>query len=236
MDIKNSPISSLLFVNSNLPHGKKSGEQEFMKKIGKEDGSPLESPAKETRTFAEKVKRCINEEQENREILLESLGKEPVNTPLVNTIRQTPDYKICLQQPVSEKIKIKEEKDPGSFILPYVIGNTTVINALADLGASISVMPYLMFKRLGLGTPKPISMVIELADRSMKISLEVGNEKVIFNANEGKTLLYVCVINDFQIPNDFEELGDPEEFLMSDDINGDLGDFLEENDLLREIN
>ncbi|GKA46269.1 retrovirus-related pol polyprotein from transposon TNT 1-94 [Tanacetum coccineum] len=61
-----------------------------------------------------------------------------------------------------------KEKDPGSFILPRVIGTTTVSNALADLGASISIMPFSLFKRLGLGNPKPINMVIEMADRSMQ--------------------------------------------------------------------
>ncbi|GJT52175.1 retrovirus-related pol polyprotein from transposon TNT 1-94 [Tanacetum coccineum] len=56
-----------------------------------------------------------------------------------------------------------KEKDLGSFIPPCVISN-----ALADLGASVSVMPFSMFKRLGLGNPKPINMVIEMADRSMQ--------------------------------------------------------------------
>ncbi|GJT63909.1 putative reverse transcriptase, RNA-dependent DNA polymerase [Tanacetum coccineum] len=41
-------------------------------------------------------------------------------------------------------------------------------NALADLGASISIMPYSLFKRLGLGSLKPIRMTIEMADRSMQ--------------------------------------------------------------------
>ncbi|GJS67382.1 retrovirus-related pol polyprotein from transposon TNT 1-94 [Tanacetum coccineum] len=40
-------------------------------------------------------------------------------------------------------------------------------NALADLGASIIIMPYLLFKRLGLGSLKLIKMTIEMADRSM---------------------------------------------------------------------
>ncbi|GJX49925.1 reverse transcriptase domain-containing protein [Tanacetum coccineum] len=168
---------------------------------------------------------------------------------MVNTIRQMRDYTKCLQELVSEKIKIKEvstvklnarcsdvlqnelspkEKDPRSFILSCIIGNTTVSNALADLGASISVIPFSMFKRLGLGTPRLISMVIEMAERSMqshkgivenvlvksdnsfflwilKISLEVGTEKVVFNDNEGKISLSVCVINDFQVPKKFEE-------------------------------
>ncbi|GJS98336.1 putative reverse transcriptase, RNA-dependent DNA polymerase [Tanacetum coccineum] len=41
-------------------------------------------------------------------------------------------------------------------------------NALADLGASISIMPYSLFKRLGLESLKPIKMTIEMADRSMQ--------------------------------------------------------------------
>ncbi|GKF62250.1 retrovirus-related pol polyprotein from transposon TNT 1-94, partial [Tanacetum coccineum] len=61
-----------------------------------------------------------------------------------------------------------KEKDPGSFILPCAIGRTTLSNALADLGASISIMPFSLFKRLGLGNPKPINMVIEMVDRSMQ--------------------------------------------------------------------
>ncbi|KAG8493104.1 hypothetical protein CXB51_010649 [Gossypium anomalum] len=39
-------------------------------------------------------------------------------------------------------------KDPGSFTIPCLIGSLDVNNALADLGASINVMPYKMFKQL----------------------------------------------------------------------------------------
>ncbi|GKC12079.1 hypothetical protein Tco_1008861 [Tanacetum coccineum] len=70
---------------------------------------------------------------------------------------------------------------------------------------------------------------------SRKISLEVGTEKVVFNANEEKAPLPVYVINDFQVLEELEETEDLEEFLMNDDINEDLGDFLEENDLLLKI-
>ncbi|KAG8496817.1 hypothetical protein CXB51_008055 [Gossypium anomalum] len=45
-------------------------------------------------------------------------------------------------------------KDPGSFTIPCLIGSLDVNNALANLGASINVMPYKMFKQLGLGKPK----------------------------------------------------------------------------------
>ncbi|GKA49893.1 retrovirus-related pol polyprotein from transposon TNT 1-94 [Tanacetum coccineum] len=71
----------------------------------------------------------------------------------------------------SEKLPPKE-KDPGSFILPCIIGNIMVSNALADLGASISVMPFSMFKRLDLRNSRPV-MVIEMADRSMQSSKRI---------------------------------------------------------------
>ncbi|GJT43469.1 DNA-directed DNA polymerase [Tanacetum coccineum] len=38
-------------------------------------------------------------------------------------------------------------------------------NVLADLGASISLMPYTMYKKLGMGEPKATRMSLELADR-----------------------------------------------------------------------
>ncbi|GJY41453.1 putative reverse transcriptase, RNA-dependent DNA polymerase [Tanacetum coccineum] len=54
------------------------------------------------------------------------------------------------------------------FILPCIIENHSMSNALADVGASISVLLYSLFKRLGLGSLKPIKMMIEMADRSMQ--------------------------------------------------------------------
>ncbi|CAN1771080.1 hypothetical protein LINPERHAP1_LOCUS11777, partial [Linum perenne] len=46
-------------------------------------------------------------------------------------------------------------KDPGSFTIPCTIGEHAISRGLADLGASINVMPYCMFKKLGLGELKP---------------------------------------------------------------------------------
>ncbi|KAK5812003.1 hypothetical protein PVK06_027397 [Gossypium arboreum] len=59
-------------------------------------------------------------------------------------------------------------KDPGSFTIPCLIGSLNVEKALADLGASIILMPYKMFKQLSLREPKPTRMSIQLADRSIK--------------------------------------------------------------------
>ncbi|KAG8483287.1 hypothetical protein CXB51_022307 [Gossypium anomalum] len=68
-----------------------------------------------------------------------------------------------LQNKVPNKLK-----DPGSFTIPYLIGSLDVNNALVDLGASINVMPYKMFKQLGLGKPKQTRMSIQLADKTIR--------------------------------------------------------------------
>ncbi|GKF41681.1 DNA-directed DNA polymerase [Tanacetum coccineum] len=61
-----------------------------------------------------------------------------------------------------------KEKDPGSFTIPCQVSHLQINNALADLGASISLMPYTMYEKLGLGEPKPIQMSLKLADRSIQ--------------------------------------------------------------------
>ncbi|GJY84859.1 reverse transcriptase domain-containing protein [Tanacetum coccineum] len=58
-----------------------------------------------------------------------------------------------------------KEKDPRSFSIPYDISQLHINNALADLGASISLMPYTMYEKLGLGKPKATRMILELTDR-----------------------------------------------------------------------
>nr|GEU61631.1 hypothetical protein [Tanacetum cinerariifolium] len=61
-----------------------------------------------------------------------------------------------------------KEKDPLSFIIPYQVSNLQINNALADLGADISLMPYTMYEKLGLREPKPTGMSLELVDRSIQ--------------------------------------------------------------------
>ncbi|GJR02031.1 DNA/RNA polymerases superfamily protein [Tanacetum coccineum] len=49
-----------------------------------------------------------------------------------------------------------KEKDSGSFTLPCTINNICLDKALADLGASVNVMPYSTFTNLGLGKLAPM--------------------------------------------------------------------------------
>ncbi|GJW60906.1 retrovirus-related pol polyprotein from transposon TNT 1-94 [Tanacetum coccineum] len=62
----------------------------------------------------------------------------------------------------------QKEKDPGSFTLPCYINNVCFDNSLADLGASVSVMPLSTYLNLGLGELAHTKLTVELADRTVK--------------------------------------------------------------------
>ncbi|GKD80773.1 reverse transcriptase domain-containing protein, partial [Tanacetum coccineum] len=62
----------------------------------------------------------------------------------------------------------RKEKDPGSFTLPCFINNMCFNRALADLGASVSVMPYSTYTTLGLGDLIPTKLIVKLAYRTVK--------------------------------------------------------------------
>ncbi|KAK4721407.1 hypothetical protein R3W88_011640 [Solanum pinnatisectum] len=63
---------------------------------------------------------------------------------------------------------ITKKEDPGAFIILCTIGMLQFAKALCDLGASINLMPYAIYKQLGLGEPKTTTMRLLIADRSIK--------------------------------------------------------------------
>ncbi|GKE47697.1 DNA-directed DNA polymerase [Tanacetum coccineum] len=90
---------------------------------------------------------------------------------LTNKARLEEACKITMKERCSAILLNKlppKEKDPGSFTIPCDIGQLHIDNALADLGASISLMPYTMYEKLGLEEPKATRMSLELADRSIQ--------------------------------------------------------------------
>ena len=60
-------------------------------------------------------------------------------------------------------------KDLGSPTISVNIGGTCIDKALLDLGASVNLLPYSVYKQLGLGELKPTNITLSLADRSVKI-------------------------------------------------------------------
>ena len=121
--------------------------------------------------------------------ILEVLRQVKVNIPLLEIIKQVPAYanlkdlctikkglgiekKAFLTEQVSAIIQSKNPvkyKDPRSPTISVNIGGTCIDKSLLDLGASVNLLPYSVYKQLGLGELKPTNITLSLADRSVKI-------------------------------------------------------------------
>ncbi|GKA51680.1 reverse transcriptase domain-containing protein [Tanacetum coccineum] len=64
--------------------------------------------------------------------------------------------------------------DPGRFLIPCNFGEFDNYLALADLGASINLMPLSIWKKLGLPDLTSTRMVLELADRTISKPLGIA--------------------------------------------------------------
>ncbi|GJU11998.1 reverse transcriptase domain-containing protein [Tanacetum coccineum] len=77
----------------------------------------------------------------------------------------------------------KKLGDPDKFLIPCNFPGMDICHALADLGASINLMPLSIWKKLSLPELTPTRMTLELADRSITrpkglaedIFVKVGN-------------------------------------------------------------
>ncbi|KAM2262397.1 hypothetical protein ACFXTI_043858 [Malus domestica] len=128
-----------------------------------------------------------SKKEENEKDILETFQKVQVNIPLLDAIKQVPRYAKFLKELCTTRRRISNKevvqvsenvsavlqrklppkcKDPGSFTIPCVIGNTKFEHAMLDLGASINVIPYSIYASMNLGELKNDGVIIQLADRS----------------------------------------------------------------------
>ncbi|XP_070029521.1 uncharacterized protein [Nicotiana sylvestris] len=70
-------------------------------------------------------------------------------------------------------------EDLSAFTIPCSIGCAGFAKALCDLGASINLMPYSVFKTLGIGKPRPTSMRLQMVDRTMEKPLGIIDDVLV---------------------------------------------------------
>ncbi|KAK4731652.1 hypothetical protein R3W88_024640 [Solanum pinnatisectum] len=103
---------------------------------------------------------------------------------------------------IATRSLVQKKEDPDAFTIPWTIGLLHFAKALCDLGASINLMPLSIYKKLGLGVPKPTAMRFLLADRTVKrpigvlLDVLVKVESFIFSAD---FLILDCKV-DFEVP------------------------------------
>ena len=84
----------------------------------------------------------------------------------------TVNKKAFLTKQVSVILQCKsllKYKDSGSPTISVMVGGKVVKKALLDLGASVNLLSYSVYKQLGLGELKPTAITLSLADRLVKI-------------------------------------------------------------------
>ncbi|GJZ01301.1 DNA-directed DNA polymerase [Tanacetum coccineum] len=67
---------------------------------------------------------------------------------------------------VTEKGLSKKMCDPGNFVLPVRVNGTTQLSALAYIGASVSVLPYSLYKHLGVSDLGPYYSNLTMANNT----------------------------------------------------------------------
>ena len=178
---------------------------------------PLPFPQVRSR---EEVKKKQNK---HRKEFTEMFKKVNINIPLIEAIKQFPPYAKFLKEMCTnkrkftkdEQITLSEEvsavllgklppklKDPGSFTVPCTIGNKGFEEAMLDLGASINLMPYHIYKTLSLDDIKPL-----------KISLKMADQRTVTPRGVVEDVL--VKIDDLLIPADFVVLD------MKESLNGE---------------
>ena len=119
---------------------------------------------------------------------VEVIKKLYVNIPLLDAM-QVPTYDKYIKDilgnkrtlPTTEVVQLMEEcsapildpllvkkKDPGCPTTTCSIGAQHFLHALCDLGASVSVMPKLVYDKLNHNALAPIAMCLQIADQTVR--------------------------------------------------------------------
>ncbi|GFS42481.1 hypothetical protein Acr_00g0080060 [Actinidia rufa] len=123
-----------------------------------------------------------------------------INIPMLNAIKQIPSYAKFLKElcTVKRNLHVKETtmmnesqsailqcksvpkyKDPGCPTISCIIGGCKIDRALLNLGSSVNLLSYSVYKDLGLGELKPTRVTLELANRSIKVPRGIVEDVLI---------------------------------------------------------
>ncbi|KAJ9547138.1 hypothetical protein OSB04_019681 [Centaurea solstitialis] len=180
------------------------------KEVREETVRPRESTTPHVPTRVPYPARLRKEKKEAQyRKFIDLIKRVDINVPLVDLIAGVPSYARFLKELVANKARMGTEEiaflnaecsatlsdtlkkgDPGSFIIPCYFGKNVSCRALADLGASINLMPLSFYQKLGLNDLKSTRMTIQLPDRSIKYPVGIAEDVIVR-------------VNRFEFPADF---------------------------------
>ncbi|KAK4733563.1 hypothetical protein R3W88_007824 [Solanum pinnatisectum] len=161
-------------------------------KVGTRSGLQLDELAPKKRNTdvvskksEQKESEVVAQEERVQPIILSLLKQVHINLPLVDVLQGIPRYAKYVKEIVANKKRLREYetvaltkecssriqnnfptklKDSGSFTVQITIGQSIHARGLCDLGASINLIPTSLYKKLGLGNPKPTTIILRLID------------------------------------------------------------------------
>ncbi|GJU84387.1 reverse transcriptase domain-containing protein [Tanacetum coccineum] len=160
--------------------------------------TPLPKPYKPKILYPQRLRKEKMEAQYGK--FLDMIRAVRINVPLFDVLAGRPNYGKFLKELISNKHKIEQISaaflsdessamiqnkvppklgDPGSFLIPCNFNKTFSCNALADLGASINLIPYSLYAKLSLETLKPTKMSVRLADRSFQYPVGIAENMLV---------------------------------------------------------
>ncbi|XP_021679259.2 uncharacterized protein LOC110664045 [Hevea brasiliensis] len=122
----------------------------------------LENQIAQQASSSSKAAEALSQMPSYTKFLKEILSKEKILEDY-ETVALIEECSAILQNKLPPKLK-----DPRSFFIPCFISNTTINKALYDLGASVSLMPLSICKKLDVGELKLITNSLQLVDWSVK--------------------------------------------------------------------
>ena len=150
-----------------------------MKKKTEFEGRPHNIEPTIQISYPQRLKKSKLDKQFTK--FLEVFKKLHINIPFADALEKMPSYVKFMKEILSKKrtlsdfetVNLTEEcsailqrklpqklKDPSSFTIQCIIGNSIFEKALCDLGASINFMPLSIFRRLGLGEARPTTVTL----------------------------------------------------------------------------
>ncbi|XP_070009043.1 uncharacterized protein [Nicotiana sylvestris] len=101
---------------------------------------------------------------------------------LITKKRNTKNEVVNVTHRVSSIIAtttVQKKEDPGAFTIPCTIGEHDFSRALCENGASINLMPLVIYKQAGLGMPWTKSMRLQIADHSIKRPVGIVDDVLV---------------------------------------------------------
>ncbi|XP_070040213.1 uncharacterized protein [Nicotiana tomentosiformis] len=171
--------------------------------------------------YPQRPSKQYNENQFKK--FIDMMKRLSINVPLVEALEQMSGYAKFMKDLVIKKRLMNYEmikmthhvsaivhsmapklEDPGAFTIPCTIRSADFAKALCDLGASIYLMPYSVFKKLGIGQPRPTSMRLQMVGYGVPIILgrpflvtwkalvDVEDGELTFRMDREKLVFHVC--------------------------------------------